>query len=185
MRNLTDNNEDISIPVSVLLEDNSPLFDVGIHNDDMSERLESVIKVIDLKANTDSYTAETFLDALSDKLNNIGLDHIMSIHLEIIIMNQIRSNKDIIEMPDWSVPNQENYQILTLKKAVMTHPSITIAMQSENIARMLYQPLSFRKSKPSSYDLMYMVQPQKYIKYDPEVSVDNSDKLFVFHNDIK
>lgn len=185
MRNLTDNNEDISIPVSILLEDNSPLFDVGIHNDDMSERLESVIKVIDLKANTDSYTAETFLEALSDKLNNIGLDHIMSIHLEIIIMNQIRSKKDIIEMPDWSTPNQENYQILTLKKAVMTHPSITISMQSENIARMMYQPLSFRKYRPSPYDLMYMVQPQRYIKYDPEPAADNSDKLFVFHNDIK
>ena len=182
IKNLADNNEDIDIPVSVLLEDNSPLFDVGIHNDDMSERLESVIKVIDLKANTDSYTAETFLQALSDRLNNIGLDHIMSIHLEIIIMNQIRSKSDIIEMPDWSIPNQNNYQILTLKKAVMTHPSITIAMQSENIAKMLYNPLSFRKYKPSPYDLMYMTQPQKYLNNDPVVTSDNNgmNELFKF-----
>ena len=182
-RNLLGNNEDIDIPVSMLLEDedSSPLFDVGIHNDDMSERLESVIKVIDLKANTDSYTAETFLEALSDKLNNIGLDHIMSVHLEIIIMNQIRSKSDIIEMPDWTVPNQENYQILTLKKAVMTHPSITVAMQSENIAKMLYSPLSLRKHKPSPYDLMYMTQPQKFIKDDPVSSVNNdSAALFKY-----
>ena len=184
IKNLYDNNEDISIPVSALLEDNSPLFDVGIHNDDMSERLESVIKVIDLKANTDSYTAETFLEALSDKLDNIGLGHIMSIHLEIIIMNQIRSRKDIIEMPDWSVPNQTNYQVLTLKKAVMTHPSITISMQSENIARMLTQPLSFRKHQPSPFDLMYMVSPQKFIKNDPVVQTqDDMHKLFVFCED--
>lgn len=186
LKNLADNNEDIDIPVSVLLEDdNSPLFDVGIHNDDMSERLESVIKVIDLKANTDSYTAESFLKALSDRLNNIGLDHIMSVHLEIIIMNQIRDKTDIIEMPDWSVPNQTNYQILTLKKAVMTHPSITIAMQSENIARMLYSPLSFRKHKPSPYDLMYMVQPQKFINNEPVVnnSEDSMDGLFKYMGD--
>jgi hypothetical protein len=151
----------------------------------MSERLESVIKVIDLKANTDSYTAETFLKALSDRLNNIGLDHIMSVHLEIIIMNQIRDKDDIIEMPDWSIPNQQNYQILTLKKAVMTHPSITIAMQSENIARMLYNPLSFRKHKPSPYDLMYMVQPQKFIHNDPEVKNDGTgmDALFKYMGD--
>ena len=136
------NNEDIDIPVTTLIEENAPLFDVGIHNDDMSERLESVIKVIDLKANTDSYTAETFLSTLSSKLNSIGLGYIMSVHLEIIIMNQIRDKKDIIEMPDWSIPNQTNYQILTLKKAVMTHPSISIAMQSENIAKMLHSPLS-------------------------------------------
>jgi hypothetical protein len=185
LKNLADNNEDIDIPVSVLLEDLSPLFNVGIHNDDMSERLESVIKVIDLKANTDSYTAETFLKALSDRLNNIGLDHIMSVHLEIIIMNQIRDKDDIIEMPDWSIPNQQNYQILTLKKAVMTHPSITIAMQSENIARMLYNPLSFRKHKPSPYDLMYMVQPQKFIHNDPEVKNDGTgmDALFKYMGD--
>lgn len=182
LKNLTDNNEDIDIPVSVLLEeDDCPLFDVGIHNDDMSERLESVIKVIDLKANTDSYTAETFLQALSDRLNNIGLDHIMSVHLEIIIMNQIRSREDIIEMPDWSVPNQKDYQVLTLKKAVMTHPSITIAMQSENIARMLHTPLSFRKYRPSPYDLMYMTQPQRFIHNDPVVDKnDDMSELFKF-----
>ena len=181
IKSLADNNEDIVIPVSALLEENSPLFDVGIHNDDMSERLESVIKVIDLKANTDSYTAETFLEALSDRLNNIGLDHIMSVHLEIIIMNQIRSTQDIIEMPDWSVPNQTNYQVLTLKKAVMTHPSITVAMQSENIAKMLHTPLSFRKHQASPYDLMYMVQPQKFIKSEPilQEHKDNMDALFV------
>lgn len=182
LKNLADNNEDIDIPVSILLEEDCPLFDVGIHNDDMSERLESVIKVIDLKANTDSYTAETFLEALSDRLNNIGLDHIMSVHLEIIIMNQIRDKNDIIAMPDWSVPNQQNYQVLTLKKAVMTHPSITISMQSENIARMLHTPLSFRKTQPSPYDLMYMVQPQRYVKSEPVVNTGNDkmDGLFVF-----
>lgn len=180
IKNLVDNNEDIIIPVSALLEETSPLFDVGIHNDDMSERLESVIKVIDLKANTDSYTAETFLEALSERLNNIGLDFIMSVHLEVIIMNQIRSKSDIIEMPDWSVPNQTDYQILRMTKAVMTHPSITIAMQSENIAKMLHTPLSFRKYKPSAYDLMYMVQPQKFLAHDPvPVSHNNEDKLFV------
>ena len=185
LKNLADNNEDIDIPVSVLLEDNSQLFNVGIHNDDMSERLESVIKVINLKANIDSYTPETFLKALSDKLNDIGLDNIMSVHLEIIIMNQIRDKNDIIEMPDWSVPNQHNYQILTLKKAVMTHPSITISMQSEDIARMLYSPLSFRKHKPSPYDLMYMVQPQKFIKNEPEVKAnpDKMDALFKYMGD--
>lgn len=184
LKNLMDDDEDIIIPLTALAEDNSPLFDVGIHNDDMSERLESVIKVIDLKANTDSYTAETFLEALSDKLNNIGLDHIMSVHLEIIIMNQIRSSEDIIEMPDWSIPNNNNYQILTMKKAVMTHPSVTVALQSENIARMITSPLSFRKYKPSAHDLIYMIQPQKFLSHEPIVKTENNEsKLFVTVND--
>lgn len=182
LRELNDDSDDIVIPVSMILEDNSSLFNVGIHNDDMSERLESVIKVIDLKSNIDSYTAETFLKTLSNKLDDIGLDHIMAVHLEIIVMNQIRDKDDILEMPDWSIPNNQNYQILTLKKAVMTHPSISISMQSENIAKMLYNPLTFRKKKASPYDLMYMVQPQKFLKYDPVVKkdYDKMDELFKY-----
>lgn len=182
IKNLNSIDEDIVIPIYMLIGEDNPLFNVGsIHNDDMSERLESVIKVLNLKANTDSYTAETFLETLSDKLNNIGLDNIMSVHLEIIIMNQIRSNDDIIEMPDWSVPEQTNYQVLTLKKSIMTHPSISISLQSEDIARMLYTPLSFRKYKASAYDLLYMVQPQKFLSEEPIVQTNNNvDKLFVY-----
>lgn len=181
-RHLDEDGEDIVIPVSTILEENAPLFNVGIHNDDMAERLESVIKIIDLKANTDSYTAESFVKALSDKLNDIGLDHIMSVHLEVIIMNQIRDAENILLMPDWSSPNQQSYQILTLKKAVMTHPSISIAMQSENVAKMLYSPLTFEKKQASPYDLMYMTQPQKFLKYDPVVkdTDDKMDELFKY-----
>ena len=162
-----------------------PLFDLNnIHNDDMSERLESVIKVINLKANTDNYTAETFLETLSNKLNDIGLDSIMSVHLEVIIMNQIRSINNIIEVPDWSIPDNQNYKILTLKKAVSTHPSISISLQSEDIARMLYSPLSFKKHEPSGYDLLYMVQPQKFLANEPVVqSQGTSDELFKYMGD--
>ena len=58
-------------------------------------------------------------------------------------------------------------------------------MQSENIARMLYSPLSFRKHKPSPYDLMYMVQPQKFINNEPVVnnSEDSMDGLFKYMGD--
>lgn len=182
LKNLNEDDDDIVLPISALIGENNPLFLIGsIHNDDMSERLESVIKVINLKANTDSYTAETFLETLSERLNNIGLDNIMSVHLEIIIMNQIRSGDSIIEMPDWSVPEQENYQVLTLKKAISTHPSITVALQSEDIARMLYTPLSLKKHEPSAYDLLYMVQPQKFLAEEPLLdTASNADKLFKY-----
>lgn len=182
LKNLNEDDDDIVLPISALIGENNPLFLIGsIHNDDMSERLESVIKVINLKANTDSYTAETFLETLSERLNNIGLDNIMSVHLEIIIMNQIRSGDSIIEIPDWSVPEQENYQVLTLKKAISTHPSITVALQSEDIARMLYTPLSLKKHEPSAYDLLYMVQPQKFLAEEPLLdTASNADKLFKY-----
>ena len=184
IKDLNTDDEDIVIPVSNLIGDDYPLFNIeSIHNDDMSARLESVIKVINLKANTDSYTAETFLETLSDKLNNIGLDDIMSIHLEIIIMNQLRSAEDPIEMPDWSIPDNQNYRIFTLKKSVLCHPSISISMQSEDISRMLYSPISFKKSKPSSYDLLYMVQPQKFLNSLPIQNDETGNNLFEYVED--
>lgn len=185
IKNLNAGDDDIVIPVSAIIGDDYPLFDIGnIHNDDMSERLESVIKIINLKANTDNYTAETFLETLSNKLNDIGLNHLMSVHLEVIIMNQIRSKDNILEVPDWSVPNQENYRILTMKKAVLNHPSISISLQSEDIARMLYYPLSFEKKEPSPYDLLYMVQPQNFLSQDPIIQSEvNQNKLFKFIED--
>lgn len=185
LKNINTVDEDIVIPVNNIIGSDYPLFDLNnIHNDDMSERLESVIKVINLKANTDNYTAETFLETLSNKLNDIGLDSIMSVHLEVIIMNQIRSINNIIEVPDWSIPDNQNYKILTLKKAVSTHPSISISLQSEDIARMLYSPLSFKKHEPSGYDLLYMVQPQKFLANEPVVqSQGTSDELFKYMGD--
>ena len=55
-------------------------------------------------------------------------------------------------------------------------------MQSENIAKMLYNPLTFRKKKASPYDLMYMVQPQKFLKHDPVIKkdYDKMDELFKY-----
>lgn len=177
IENNFDDTDDVIIPASVLLE--KPLLNIGIHNDDMNERLNSVIKIIDLKANTSTYTKESFLKSLSDKLDDIGMSGVMSVHLEVIIMNQIRDKDNILIMPDWGVTNQEDYQILTLQKALATHPSITISMQSKDIARMLYDPLSLKKTKASSYDLIYMLQPQRYLKEDAMKKISD-DKLFKF-----
>lgn len=185
LKNINTVDEDIIIPVNNIIGSDYPLFDLNnIHNDDMSERLQAVINIINLKANTDNYTAETFLETLSNKLNDIGLDNIMSVHLEVIIMNQLRSIDNIIEVPDWSIPDNQKYKILTLKKAVATHPSISISLQSEDIARMLYSPLSFKKHEPSGYDLLYMVQPQKFLANEPVVqSQGTSDELFKYMGD--
>lgn len=169
--------EEIIVPISELA--NSPLFNIGINNDDMSARLEAIVQILDLKANITSYDKNTFLETLSDKLDDIGLSHIMSVHLEVIIMNQIRDKYNILNQPDWDIPNQNDYQILTLKNSLMNHPCVTVSLQSTNIAKMLYNPVTFKKRKASPYDLLYHTQPVKYINEDV-VEQTNNNPLFKY-----
>lgn len=158
--------ESISIPVHQLLNDDVPMFEMGIYNDDMSNKLKNIISTINLKSITESFDKDTFVSTLINKMIDVGLSDIMSVHAEILIMNQIRDKDDILEMPDWDYPNNTNYQVITLRKALEANPSIAISMQFDNIAKTLYNPISFRKHKPSQLDLFYHVNPQQFINQE-------------------
>ena len=162
------NDDNICVPVQVLQKEEIPLFDMGIYNDDISNKLKNVINVINLKAITESFTKDSFLQNLLEKLNSCGLNSVMSVHAEILIMNQIRDKNDVLEKPDWDYPNNNDYQVLTLRRALVCNPSIAVTMQFDNIAKTLYDPLSFKKRKPSQFDLFYHTQPQKFINSEPE-----------------
>lgn len=170
-RGLNNDDELISIPVHLLQAEEIPMFEMGIFNDDLSNKLKKTFNTLNLKKVTESFTKEEFLQEFLSNLIDCGLDNVMSVHSEIIIMNQIRSSDDILTTPDWDIPNQTNYQVLTLRRALETNPSITVSLQFDNIAKTLYNPLSFKKKKPSRYDLFHHVQPQKFIASTPEVEV--------------
>lgn len=161
--NKYDNDDEIIVPLEVLVRDEVGMFEIGISNDDMSNKLKNIINVINLKEVTESFNKDEFLENFLAKMAICGLGDIMSVHAEIIIMNQIRDKDDILSKPNWDVPDNPNYQVLTLRRALTCHPSITITLQFDNIAKTLYNPLSFKKKAPSQYDLLYCTQPQKLI----------------------
>ena len=158
----------ITIPIHVLQSDEVPMFEMGIYNDDMSNRLKNIVSTINLKAITESFTKDEFVNALINKMIDCSINDVKALHAEILIMNQIRDKDDVLEMPDWDYPNNDNYQVLTLRRALETNPSIAISMQFDNIAKTLYNPLSFKKKKPSQLDLFYHVNPQRYINQNIE-----------------
>ncbi len=158
----------IVVPLNVLIDNEINMFEIGIYNDDMLNKLKNIMNTIDLKAITESFNKETFLETLVNNMIEIGLGDISAVHPELIIMNQIRKGgDDILESPDWDIPHNNNYQVITLKKALETNPSVTISLQFNNIAKQLYNPLTFKKTKPSVMDLFYNVQPQVYMKSKP------------------
>lgn len=159
-KNYEDEN-DIYISVMELLNLNCPLFYVGIYNDDLGKNLKEVMSIINLKSRTCEYDRHTMLKDFTNKLIDCGMGDIRSVHAEIIIMNQIRSVDDILENPDWDYPDAP-YRILTLRQALEANRSVLISMQYEHLSRVLYKPISFRKTAPSCIDLFHHVQPQVY-----------------------
>ena len=93
------------------------------------------------------------------------------IHFEIIIANQMRDPDNILEMPNWSIPNCP-YKILTLGSALTNSPSITVTLEYQKIAKTLVNPLSYNKRKPSIFDVFFMEKPQEFVVNKDMISDD-------------
>lgn len=166
----TKDNDRFSIPFSAI--QNIPLFFIVLHNNDLMKALEDVKDCID--KNDITRAKDMTKDKLLNKfINTIIISNlsIQAVHLEVILMNQIRSLDDVLERPRWDIPNVE-YQILTMKQALDKNPSIVISLLNEKLEKMFYMPLTFRKHKPSFVDLFFMQQSQAFID-NPDV-VDGS-----------
>lgn len=160
------------IPLSDIVDIN--LFVMTIHNDGLTKTLKQLKDIID----KDEITRQLDIDSISQLfietvcIGNLNID---SIHCEVIISNQIRDNEDILEEPDWSIPNNKNYAIYTLNKSLNNNPSVTISLSYERIKRALCVPITYRKRKPSFMDLFFVVKPQMLIadgEYTTETPID-------------
>lgn len=157
----TRDNDRFSIPLAVIQD--IPLFFIVLHNNDLMKALEDVKDCIDKNDITrgKGMTKDKLLAKFIETIIISDLD-IQSTHLEVIIMNQIRSLEDVLEKPRWDIPNAE-YQILTMKQALDKNPSIVISLLNEKLERLFYSPLTFRKGGSSYVDLFFMKQPQMFI----------------------
>ena len=142
---------------------NEPLFFIVLHNNDLMKALDDVKDCID--KNDITRGKDMTKDKLINKfINTIIVSNlsIQAVHLEVILMNQIRSVDDILEKPRWEYPNEE-YQILTMKQSLDKNPSIVISLLNEKLEKMFYMPLTYKKHAPSFIDLFFMEQPQKFV----------------------
>lgn len=150
-----------SIPFATIR--NEVLFFIVLHNNDLMKALEDVKDCID--KNDITRGKGMTKDTLTNKfINTIIVSNlsIQAVHLEVILMNQIRSLDNVLEKPNWDFPNEE-YQILTMKQALDKNPSIIISLLNEKLEKTFYMPLTYKKTAPSFVDLFFVEQPQMYI----------------------
>jgi hypothetical protein len=167
-------NKKIEIDMEKLTECN--VFLINIMNNELSKTLEMVKAIINKDEKTSSFNRHSILQEFVETTNEGGLD-LMAVHASVILANQLRNIDDILLKPDWSNIN-EPYKLLTLNRALTDHPSVTISMLYQKLAKTLYSPLTFRKNSPSFVDLLFMEQPQMYMQ-NTSIITDNkfaSDK---------
>lgn len=146
------------------------LFLINMNNDELSKTLKGVKSLLDKEDSIRDLTKEQFLEKLIDVVIEGGIN-IDAVHLELILSNQIRKyltdKEDILDLPDWGIPN-EKYTLITLNKALTNNPSVTVSLQYQYIKKLLVDPLTYKKTKPSSVDLIFQEQPQIYANMKPE-----------------
>ena len=146
-----------------------------INNNELSKTLENIKTTINRANevhgnNTKEDFVMNFLQSIIE--GGISLD---AVHAEIIVSNQIRNSEDVLDKPDWTIPN-ETYQMLTLNEALTNNPSITVSLEYQKQPKALYYPMSFKKIKASTLDLFFMEQPQNLMSIETPVSDIKSDR---------
>ena len=166
-------NDIISINLSELTE---PIFTVVVFNNELTQTLESITKTINVSKITQSHDKDSILQSLLDLIVESGLT-LNSVHAEVILSNQIRDRDDVLELPQWEYPDIP-YNLITLNQALNDNLSITTSLLYQKVSKALYNPLSYKKHKPSVTDLFFMEKPQNFINSKDNVVINKiqSDK---------
>ena len=160
-------NGKVNIPLNAL--GNDILFFIKINNNEISKTMNDIIKLINNAHSIEGKTKDEVLQTLVDLVIEGGLN-IDSVHLEVILSNQIVSTEKIIKKPNWNNP-YEQYKMLTLNQALTNNPSVIVSLLYKDLGRTLYNPLTFTKNAPSFFDLFFCEEPQNYIS--DELLTDN------------
>lgn len=161
-RRATNDDSKVNIPMNLLLD--SQLFYIRINNNEISKTMNDIINVINKSEVTGSFDKDQALQAIVDLVIEGGLE-IDSVHLEVILANQIVSDIDILKKPNWNDP-AATYKLLTLNQALTNNPSVIISLLYKDLNKTLYNPLTFTKNAPSFFDLFFSEQPQVYMSDD-------------------
>lgn len=162
---IDDDNDIIEIPLTAL--QGKDIFLLKMENNDLGKSLDMFDDYINKKAVTKKFTASELLNKL--QLNVLKGDiHCSSIHLEILLANQVASVESRLVKPDWRRFN-EPYEMLTLNEALKDNASPIISLTYKNLADALKYPLSFKKHGTSIFDLFFIRKPKKFIHVDHEI----------------
>ena len=149
------------------LNDEDILFEMVIMNNELTKPLYDIMNLLN-KANKDEIT-ET-IDSISQKFLELLIESKIDanvIAVELIINRLIVAAKDIYRRPDFSDEDLEDYEILTVNKALKNNKSPLIGISFQNIKNQFLSDELFEERDGTSYIDEF---------YRKEVSTDNLKK---------
>lgn len=164
MKSVKDEDEDgiYTIPLDLLKDlPNKAIFTVSIQNNELQRTLERSKQIINRTKDTVKFDKDSIVREFIST-NAEGGINVTAIHLEVIISNQVRDKNNLLEKPNWSIPNAP-YRILSLSSSLNNSPSITVNLEYQKIGKTLVSPISNKKRKPSIFDLFFMENPQDFV----------------------
>ena len=150
----------INIPLSAINTDDI-LFFIKINNNEISKTMNSIINIINKSSVMAKYNKDEALQSLVDLVIEGGLT-IDSIHLEVILSNQMVDPNNVLKKPNWNNSNAK-YKMITLNQALTNNPSVVVSMLYKDLGKVLYNPLTYTKNGPSFFDLFFCEDPQNYM----------------------
>ena len=169
----------IAIPFDQAIDDT--LFYISIDNNEISKTMNDIIGIINKASVTEKLSKDEVLQNLVDLIVAGDLD-IDSIHLEVILSNQIVDAEDPLKKPNWGLIDPQ-YKMITLNKALTNNPSVIISLLFNNLHKTLYNPLTYKKRKASMFDLFFSEQPQNYM--NDEIVTDDTSQIRDLESKVK
>lgn len=151
------NKKNVLIPMRDLEEDS--LFSIDINNAELNKTLNLMKDLLEKEDHQDCTTVDDLLAKFNRLLIDGGID-IHVVHMEVIIRNLMRSLEDSTRLPDYEI--DEPYQIYTVKKALMRHPSPLVSIAFERVKEQIKGVLLYRKRGNSMFDKLFM---EKYCDF--------------------
>lgn len=144
----------IEIPFSSIGYDEK-IFVVEINNNELTRPLYDIMYLLNNKKERakegiekPEQAAQRLMDLLVESDIEAG-----AIHGEMILRSLIRSQHDILELPDFTRYDAMNdTQLLTISTALNNHPSVTVSLSFQYLLSQLESPLTFKKKSTSYLD---------------------------------
>lgn len=141
------------IPFSKL--SNEPFAVINIANNELTAPLKNITKLMDKKDHYGCETIDELVNTLVDLTIVSGIN-VMAVHGSMLLKGLVRDKDNILQNADFTKPEAEdNYQILTLTKALHDHASLTTSFAFDNINKQLVSPITYKKYGKSDYDIFF------------------------------
>ena len=141
------------------IADDMSLFLIQINNQELTRPLYSIMHLLDTNDRGVEPGEEpvTTIDQLVQRFNELLIEaniDVNFVHASVILYPLIRDINNVLERPNFK-KYDARYRMLTIKSALEKHPSITVSLSYQWLARQLQTVDTYLKTAPSYLDDFY------------------------------